>query len=234
MVEQPRLDMLELFSAVLETLKDQCSRLNQADRVNGNHGDHMVAIFETAVHTAQAVQTAGAQAAGISEVMLQASRQLDLLEHNDSARLYGTGLALLAERLLERDLTLNDLVSYTARQLRSEEARVDDKISASSRDVDVVKALLDALADWERREANREKLASQQMPQTGTDLGYLFGTAMAYLQAKQKGGERLDILAETAVNASPLGRVPHRAESGRLVIRTLLHAMASSLSSGSG
>jgi hypothetical protein len=61
------------------------------------------------------------------------------------------------------------------------------------------------------------------------DLGYLFGAGMAYLQARQKGGERLDILVETAVNASPLGRVLHRAESGRLVIRTLLRAMTGGL-----
>lgn len=234
MIEQPRLDILDLFSEVLQVLKDHRSRLNQADSANGNHGDHMVAIFEAAVRTAQTVRPADSGGTDISDVMLHASRQLDLLDHNDSARLYGTGLALLAERLRERNLTLNDLVSYTVRQLGGEADRVDDKTVDSSRNVDVVKALLDALADWERHEANREKLASQPPSQTGTDLGYLFGTAMAYLQAKQKGGERLDILAETAVNASPLGRVPHRAESGRLVIRTLLHGMVGSLPGASG
>jgi hypothetical protein len=234
MVEQPRLDMLDLFSDVLQALKDQRSRLNQADTVNGNHGDHMIAIFDAAVCTAQAVHDAGFQASDISEVMLQASHQLRKLEENDSARVYGMGLALLAERLRERNLTLNDLVSYTASQLRSQGQHTDTNASASSRELDVVKALLDALADWERYEARPEKPVSEEQSQTGTDLGYLFGAGMAYLQAKQKGGERLDILVETAVNASPLGRVPHRAESGRLVIRTLLQSMAGCLANSSG
>lgn len=224
--------MYEIFSAVLQELKDQRLRLNQADTVDGNHGDHMVAIFEVAVRTARAEQASGSQGADLSEVMLQASRQLEALPDNDSAHVYGVGLSLLAARLQEQRLSLQDVVSYTASQLKPQE-EANSKASATGREKDVVKALLDALADWDRYETNREKAAAEQQAQSGMDLGYLFGAGMAYLQARQKGGERLDILVETAVNASPLGRVPHRAESGRLVIRTLLRAMTGGLPPGS-
>ncbi len=229
MLEQPRLDLYEIFSAVLQALRDQRLRLNQADTVDGNHGDHMVAIFEVAVRTAQSEQAAGSQGADLSQVMLQASRQLEALPDNDSAHVYGVGLSLLAARLQEHRLSLQDLVSYTASQLKPQEEGENSKTSATGREKDVVKALLDALADWDRYEASREKDTGEPQSQTGMDLGYLFGAGMAYLQARQKGGERLDILVETAVNASPLGRVLHRAESGRLVIRTLLRAMTGGL-----
>ncbi len=232
MIEQPSLDMIELFSGALQALKDQRERLNQADATNGNHGDHMVAIFEVAVQAARAEQAAltgqrsGVQGVGISAAMLQASRQLENLENNDSARLYGRGLALLAQRLQERTLELDDLAAYASSLLSAKEDQTETKPPASERELDVVKALLDALSDWERHETNRLKTPAEQQTQSGTDLGYLFGAGMAYLQAKAKGGDRLDILAETAVNASPLGRAAHRAESGRLVLRTLLQSLA--------
>ena len=57
------------------------------------------------------------------------------------------------------------------------------------------------------------------------DLGYLLGIGMAYLQAKQQGGDRLKVLAETVVSSSPLGRVPHRHQSGLLVVQNILRAL---------
>jgi hypothetical protein len=59
-------------------------------------------------------------------------------------------------------------------------------------------------------------------------MGYLFELGMTYLQAKQRNQARLDVLADAAASASPLSLVPHRFESGKLVIRTLLESLASS------
>jgi hypothetical protein len=57
------------------------------------------------------------------------------------------------------------------------------------------------------------------------DLGYLLGVGMAYLQAKQQGGDRLLVLAETVVSSSPLGAVPHRHQSGLMVVQKILQAL---------
>ena len=56
-------------------------------------------------------------------------------------------------------------------------------------------------------------------------MGALFEFGMAYWQAKQRGGKRAAVLADAAAAVSPLSKVPHRYESGKLAIQTLLEAM---------
>jgi hypothetical protein len=50
---------------------------------------------------------------------------------------------------------------------------------------------------------------------------------MAYLQAKSRGGSRTEILADAAVSVSPLRDVPHRTQSGKIAVQSLLEAMQS-------
>jgi hypothetical protein len=45
------------------------------------------------------------------------------------------------------------------------------------------------------------------------------------MQAKARGGSKVEVIADAAVSVSPLNEIPHRAQSGRLVIQTLLEAM---------
>jgi hypothetical protein len=45
------------------------------------------------------------------------------------------------------------------------------------------------------------------------------------MQAKQKGGDRLDVLSETVVSASPLGKIPYRHQSGVVAVRSLLEKL---------
>lgn len=217
MSQLPNLDLASLFEAVYQALLQHRERLNRADSLNGNHGDHMVAVF------ACAVRAAARRSGSLAAAMGQASTDLFALVDNGTAGVYARGLALLALRFEERSVELEELLGYV-RSLLEEK---DGGDLPSGRGVDVMKALLDALADWERAEAQPVSADPAVSPSGGgMDLGYLFGVGMAYLQARQKGGDRLDVLAETAVSVCPLGRIAHRAESGRLVIRTLLSAMA--------
>ena len=48
----PVLEVSSLFRAVLDELTHKQSELNQADPYNQDHGDHMVEIFQVAVHDA--------------------------------------------------------------------------------------------------------------------------------------------------------------------------------------
>ncbi len=45
-----------LFEAVRITLLQNRLELNQADKINGNHGDHMVEVFQIATQSAQEKQ----------------------------------------------------------------------------------------------------------------------------------------------------------------------------------
>jgi len=112
---------------------------------------------------------------------------------------------------------------YLQEGLEKEETdEAGERGSGESRSGDLLKALLNALAEWEAAEA----AAIQGGAGAGrVDLGYLLGIGMAYLQARQQGGDKLQVLAETIVSASPLGSVPHRKRSGLLVVETILGAL---------
>jgi hypothetical protein len=56
-------------------------------------------------------------------------------------------------------------------------------------------------------------------------MGALFELGMAYMQAKQRGGNRSAILADAAASAAPIGKLPHRYQSGKLAIQALLEAI---------
>jgi len=186
--------------------------LNRADDANHNHGDHMLEIFQLAVRAASEKRDSD-----LADAMQYASDQLHLLPDNGSAQVYARGLVLLAGQFRSRQITLEELVPYVREYLHPEQPEEEGR--DKGRSGEILKAMLSALADWERSEAGKTAAGGS------LDMGYLFGVGMAYLQAKQQGGDRLHILAETVVSASPLGRVPYRHRSGVLVISSLLQAM---------
>jgi hypothetical protein len=61
-------------------------------------------------------------------------------------------------------------------------------------------------------------------------MGALFEFGMAYIQARQRGGSRVEVLADAAASVSPLSKTPHRYASGKLAIQALLEAMQESSS----
>jgi hypothetical protein len=208
----PVLEVSSLFQSVLDLLIQKQPELNQADPYNLDHGDHMVEIFRIAVHAAQEKQSAS-----LAEAMEYASQLLMRCEENGSAQVYAHGLTCLAEQFSQRQINLDDLAPYA--QVAISGKKQENGSSNGGRSGDILKALLSALAEWERLETE------QPGSNRGVDLGYLLGVGMAYLQAKQKGGDRLRVLAETVVSSSPLGRVPHRHQSGLLVVQQIVQAL---------
>lgn len=213
------LELTPLFEAVRRALEEQRAALNQSDQENGDHGDHMVEIFAVASQAAQA--KAGAP---LAEIMRYAGERLGELRHNGSAQMYAHGLTQFARNLSSRQVSLAELVSYgkSVLQEKNEENRATqagaEKLGAA-RSGEVLKALTGGLYDWQQVEDGQEPNGK------GVDVGYLFELGMAYLQAKQRGGGRAQILAEAAATASPLSRVGYRKESGRMAIQAFLEAM---------
>ena len=213
MSEQPPLELAPLFAAVEQALTENRESLNQADLINGNHGDHMIAVFHLAAQAAE-----DRQGAPLAEAMQYAAGLLGEQPDNGSARVYSSGLAQLAFQFRKYDLGLEDFVGYVRQALRDNKEEVEP--AGENRSKDVLKALLAALAGWKQVEAGNPPA------DTPLDMGFLFDLGVAYMQAKQRGGtDRTRVLADAAASVSPLSSVPHRLQSGKLAIEALLEAM---------
>jgi hypothetical protein len=213
MSEKPPLELAPLFAAVEQALTGNREALNQADLMNGNHGDHMIAVFHLAARAAEEKQ-----AAPLAEAMQYAAGLLGEQSDNGSARVYSSGLAQMAFQFRKYDLDLDDFVGYVRQALRENKEEVEP--TGETRSKDVLKALLAALAGWKDVEAGKPPA------DTPLDMGFLFDLGVAYMQAKQRGGtDRARVLADAAASVSPLSSVPHRLQSGKLAIEALLEAM---------
>lgn len=211
-VEAHSSELARLFQAVHDRLSDQRQALNLADSVNGNHGDHMVEIFQAAVQAAQREETDE-----LAATMEQASLALKQLPDNATASLYSLGLEQFANQFRQHAITTADLLAYGQHLLKAENEVESHLIS--DRSGEVLKALVAGLTGWSQSEGEQEGKTNM------LNLGALFELGMAYLQAKQRGGSKTEILADAAASASPLGAVPHRYQSGKMAIQALLEAM---------
>jgi hypothetical protein len=210
-----------VFQAVARTLEAQQAELNQADPINANHGDHMTAVFQAASQAAQANP-----GASLAEAMDAASRRLFELPDNATAQIYARGLDQFARQFRERNIEMDDLAPYVQGLLEEKEDQpVNSTVERPSvvRGAEVLKALVAGLSGWQQVEADPAK-AGQDPGKPGLD--YLFDLGVAYMQAKSRGGSRLEVLADAAASASPLSQTPYRYQSGRLALQALLQALA--------
>ncbi len=213
-----RLKLTEVFSSIAQKLAEQREALNALDEINHNHGDHMVEIFQAATRAA-----GEHEGAPLGIAMEHGAELLRRMTENGSAQVYGRGLGLLAAQLRQRQIELDDLLPVVQGYLRQERQSDQDGSPGSG---EVLKGLMAALAEWDQLEAEQDS-GAEKKPFSGVGMGYLFGMGMAYLQAKEKGGDRLDVLSETIVSASPLGKISHRHASGVIAVRALLQALIS-------
>jgi len=216
-----KVELAPYFQAVGDVLRQNQDSLNLADSFNQNHGDHMVEIFDIAARVADENQETN-----LAESMELASRQLTLQAQNETAQVYANGLLQMADQFRKYDITLEELViSVQAALLEDEERRARMALPRSG---EVLKALAGGLAGWSRA-ANHQVPAANPL-----NMGILFEFGMAYLQAKQRGGDRAAILADAAASVSPLREVPYRYDSAKLAIRAFLLAMLPEMSGLNG
>jgi hypothetical protein len=219
-------DLSSIFQAVGEVLRQNRLTFNEADTINGNHGDHMVQVFELAARAAGEKPQAE-----VAEAMEYGASLLEAQAGNGSAQVYAHGLAELARQLRRYNVSLDDLLSYVQGALSKQAEASAQQISTAGQALDgiqpvpgavsgdVLKALMSGLAGW-------AQIESGQVPKDSPlDMGALFEFGMAYMQAKQRGGSRVEILADAAASVSPLSKTPHRYLSGKLAIQALLAAM---------
>ena len=101
------IDLPSLFQSVLDVLEQHRLELNQADHLNQNHGDQMVAVFQVACQAAQ-----DKEGASLAEAMDYAAGLLRQLPQNGSAQVYARGLGALAAQFRQRGIDLDELAPY--------------------------------------------------------------------------------------------------------------------------
>jgi hypothetical protein len=212
----------QLFESVSQTMQQNCEALNQADTWNGNHGDHMVEIFRIAAQAARQ-----GLAGDLAGAMRYAGQELYQCADNDSAQVYARGLSQFAHQFEKFGVNLEMLVAYVQNVLKERNPLQDGEDKAQSKNEEpgsaqVLKALLAGLAGWQQSESDDPDAAAAKI---SLEMGFIFELGMAYMQAKQRGGSKSEILADAAVSASPLSRLPYRYQSGKLAVHAFLQAM---------
>jgi hypothetical protein len=207
-------DLGPVFLAARDVLEQNRLAFDQADQLNGNHGSHMVQVFDLAARAAL-----DQPRAELGEMLLAASQELRRLADNGSAQLYAVGLEQFALQFQKRGITRQELITYVQALVEDQpEDRGDE--SSGGRKAEILKALVGGLAGWQQ--------SQQDAPESNPlqDMGYFFELGMIYWRAKQAGGTRAEILANTAVAASPLSQLPLRSQSGRLALLAVLQGMS--------
>jgi hypothetical protein len=220
-MNQPPLDLSELFGAALEAVTAHRQEINALDGYNGNHGDNMVENVRMIV---DALQEKSSQTP--TEALGYASQRLRSQGSGGTSQYYARGLSQAADQLQGRSsLDSDDVVS-------------------------VVQSLLGAIPAQgyeERPQAGGSVLeqvlgmARGQPPQAGAqdeglDLGdvlnVLLPAGLAFLQAKQSGADTASAVGQALMSAlmggqvNPLRASTPRAAAGGLIGQSVLQALA--------
>lgn len=206
------LNLSEIFQSVAERLEHHREAFNRADEINGDHGDHLIEVFKTA---ARAAQRYGGEE--LSEAMETAAEELRRLDYG-TAWVYAEGLSAFGRAFRSYDIGEADLTAYLNAVLSDTPSK-----SSQERGAEILRALVAGLQNWQQA-AETGSEGEPAKERSGLSASSLFDLGIVYMQAKSRGGSRSQVLADAAVTSSPLNRVPHRAQSGKMAVRAFLEA----------
>ncbi len=228
------LNLAQLFEAVTQTLNQKRADLNAADTHNHDHGDHIVQVFQLVTQVAK--ENPNLEPAAILE---QASRLLSQ-QQTGTARAYAQTMAQGARQLQGKPLTQQTLPLLIQALLGSAPSpnnqaaattgggalggllgsllgggQPQQETSAPSQSGDLLGGLLGALTGGQQQSGGLSD---------GLDLGDVLRAGSAFLQASQSGHSTMEAALEALAAASGVGQTPHRAQSAKLVVQSLLQA----------
>jgi hypothetical protein len=197
---ESRLDLAKLFSAVTDALSENQDSLNEADRYNSNHGDNMVAIFDTITKAVSKKKKADA-----GEAFSYASQMVKEKHSSGSSQAYAQALAQAAETFKSKQVTPDNAFALIQALLGGGAPAA----AGSSRDD--LGTLLSGLAGGQQATSGE-----------GFDVGDLLSAGMAFFQAMQEGDTTAEALIQAIVSGGTLGSSAHRSTSGQLIGNTLV------------
>jgi hypothetical protein len=215
--------LAQVFNQVSQVVRENRAFFNAIDESNHHHGDHLVEIFDLAVQTLRETFQSDLPAA-----MQTAGLALKTLEANASAEIYANGLLSFAQKLGLYQVGQAELVEFVREKITdiSSDKRISDGDLAGNdamidgRSGSILKALVEGLSAW------KQTCSSDQDESKKLNMGALFELGIIYLQAKQRNGSKLEILADAAVTASPLNASLHHRKSGLIIIQAMLKAFS--------
>lgn len=195
-----KLDLLALFQTVASALEDNQESLNKADSYNGDHGDNMVKIFNLVT------EAVGEKAGSSPADQLEHAGKLLTRQNSGSAKVYADGLLEASKTFEDRSITVEDAMTLVQTLLGG----------GNAGDAAKTGSLTEMLGDFLDGDDGE-----------GLDAGDLLNAGLAFFSAKNRGESTSQALIEAVTSASPLGEVPHRAQSSQVVVSTILENLDS-------
>ena len=233
MTDQPnQINLANLFQTVAGTLTAQKDQLNDADTLNHDHGDNMVEAFNL---ISQAMQTR--KDADPADQLKYAS-QLLRQRKSGSAKVYAKGLSQASKEYkgkpqVTADSALNLVQALLgggkASTLQSQNG-IGDLLSGlqgvgGSTSQPASGAAGDLLGMLLGGASGQQNQPQGQQASSGLDMGDLMNAGMAFMNTKSQGGNNMEAIVNALVSGSAMGNSQHRAQSGALVVNSILQAI---------
>lgn len=196
------LDLFSMFQSVAGALEKNKDSLNKADSHNGDHGDNMTQIFNLVT------KAIGDKSEQSPSVQLEHAGELLKKQKSGSAQVYANGFLEAASTFQDQSITADSVMPLVQTLLGGGTATQTSQDSGLG-------GLLGGL------------IGGNQGSDSGIDAGDLLNAGMAFLSAKNRGESTSEAFIEAVISASPLGEVPHRAQSSQVVASTILDNLGS-------
>jgi hypothetical protein len=227
--------LVNIFEQVAKTLVENQQDLNQADSVNHDHGDNMVSTFQTIAQSLQKKQ-------GVpdSQALEYAAKMLAKNSKSGSGELYAKGLSQAASTLEGKQFD-PQMATQLLQALIGGGTNPAPQESQSS-DGDLLSSILGGLAETTSQKSTTNQDSgdllgsllgglvggnSKQSTNDGIDMGDLLNAGMAFMSAKQQGGNNIEALMQAFMAANGMGTSAHRQQSTQLVVGSFLKALGS-------
>jgi len=234
---QDNLDLAKIFQVVTQSLAANQASLNQSDTGNQDHGDNMVQTFQTIT---QALQKK--KAAPGNEALKYAAAQVLKTTSSGSGKMYAQNLANAASQLKGKNIDAQGAVQLLQTLIGS--SQPPQPAAPQNTGGDMLGALLGGLTGGQTSEqpsgsAGGDMLGAllggltgsnntpSQGLQDGLDAGDLLNAGMAFLSAKQSGGNNMQALSQAFMAGSGMGNAAHRAQSTQIVVNSFLKGLSS-------
>jgi hypothetical protein len=200
---ESKLNLMLLSSAVFSILEQFRETLNEADRYNQDHGDHMLALWGSIGSALQ-----GNPDASSEEALALAAEALAHSEPNGSVLVYQSVITGLARRYAQGSLGDKDVIELSRRLLHEPTGLSSEQGNLGG----LFASLLQGAGRIQRLRQLAEQLGA----------GALFEGGLAMLAGDASGIPALQAGVALIVQNSVLVNPAHRARSAELVLNSLL------------
>lgn len=216
MMNQPALDLSDLFGAALQAVTAHRQEINDLDGYNGNHGDNMVENVRTIV---DALKERSTQTP--SEALGYAGERLRSEGRGGTSQYYAKGLGQAAEQLQGRSsLGTDDVMSVVQSVLGAIPSQGHPQQPQAGGSV--LEQIL-GMGGGQPPQAERRERGSG----LAGLLGALLPAGLAFLRARQSGADTASALGQALMGgqANPLQAGTPRAAAGGLIAQSVLRAL---------